>query len=197
MEFTNISKSDNLVNDIKAIKKRKSKKENQIENQIKNDQSDIDLNNKKKDNKKTDTYEVNGFLNNFGFCVEKSKLSLRILFFLRIYFKVVPKSNYEDIDEKSFEVFYEDQNYLILPKFVSTLQLNLKDPIQDSPTSNSYDKIIFIISKYGYKKKTVNFNFNGNLREPQKLIINTVLEKFGLDITNPTNHSESKKQIKF
>jgi superfamily II DNA or RNA helicase len=195
MEFVN--NTDNLVNDIKAIKKRKSKKDIvDQENQDKHKTKD-NLDNKKEININSNIYEVNGFLNNFGFCVEKNKLSLRILFFLRIYFKVTPKSNYEeekkDIEEKSFEVFYEDDNYLILPKFVSTLQLNLKDAIQEFNTSNSYNKIIFIISKYGYKKKSTNFNFNGNLREPQKLIINTVLEKFGLDLSNPTNHSESKK----
>lgn len=172
-----------LVNDIKKITKKKIKKD--VETQLDEIVSNINVN----------TYEINGYLNNFGFCVEKSKILSKILFFLRIYFKVTPKSNYDeetnDIEEKSFEVFYENDVYLILPKFVTTLQLNLKDPIVEK--SGSYEKIIFTINKYGYKKKSIKINFNGNLREPQKVIINSVLEKCGLNLANPTNHSSSKK----
>jgi superfamily II DNA or RNA helicase len=175
--MTEIIKQNNIIiiDDVKDKKKKKMK--NNLESGLVNN-----------------IYEVKGYLNNFGFCIEKKNLSLKVTFFLRIYFKVTPKSNYEeepkDIDEKSFEVFYEDDNYLILPKFVSNLQLNLKEPIVD--LTYSYNQIIFIINKYGYKKQSVNFNFSGSLREPQKIIINTVLEKFGLNISNPTNHSDSK-----
>jgi superfamily II DNA or RNA helicase len=138
-------------------------------------------------------YELTGYLNNFGFCVEKNSIPSNILFFLRIYFKVTPKSNYDeeekDIEEKSFEVFYEDDNYLILPKFVPTLQLNLANPI--IILDISYDSIIFKIKKYGYLKQSIDINFVGALREPQKIIINTVIEKFGLDLNN-LNNSKSK-----
>ncbi len=185
-----------LVNDIKNIKKRKAKssKSNEPINEQQITQPDIVTIPTNQSNI-SNIYEIKGFLNNFGFCVEKSKLSSKILFFIRIYFKVLPKSNYDeeqkDIEEKEFEVFYEDDTFIILPKFVPTLELNLKEPIKEK--DNSYDKIIFIISKYGYKKKSIDIKFNGNLREPQKLIITSVLEKFGLDTTNPTNHSDSKK----
>lgn len=138
-------------------------------------------------------YELTGYLNNFGFCVEKNSIPSNILFFLRIYFKVTPKSNYDeeekDVEEKSFEVFYEDDNYLILPKFVPTLQLNLANPI--IILDISYDSIIFKIKKYGYLKQSIDINFVGALREPQKIIINTVIEKFGLDLNN-LNNSKSK-----
>ena len=151
--MTEFIKQDNIIiiDDVKDKKKKKLK--NNLESGL--------INN---------VYEVKGYLNNFGFCIEKKKLSLKVTFFLRIYFKVTPKSNYEeeqkDIDEKSFEVFYEDDNYIILPKFVSNLQLNLKEPIVDLITTtnitNSYNQIIFIIEKYGYKKQSVDFNFSGN-----------------------------------
>ena len=149
-------------------------------------------------------YDIYGYLNNFGFCVNKSKIPPTILFFLRIYFKVTPKSNYDedqtekDIEEKSFEVFYEDDNYLILPKFVPSLQLNLANPMVIS--NSSYNCISFKIEKYGYLKQKIDINFLGQLREPQKIIINAVLEKFGLIsnnffLNNQNNliHSNSKK----
>ncbi len=146
--------------------------------------------------KQSSVYNLNGFLNNFGYCINKDKLPVKIANMLRLYFKVTPKTNYDEdlsekeIEEKSFEVFFEDDNYIVLPKFAPNIQLNLKNPIEID--SNSYNKITFLINKYGYKKTSCNFNFTGNLRDVQKLIIKTSLEKMGLNTENPTNHSDNK-----
>ncbi len=141
-----------------------------------------------------DTFKTIGFLNNFGFCVEKKDLTPKILQIFRVYFNVIPKSSEEENektkDEKRFDIFYEDDNYIILPKFVPTLCINLKVPIEVD--SKSYSKISFKIKKYGYQKLKNNFEFNGTMRETQVNIINTVLNKFGLDPKNPTNYSDNK-----
>ncbi len=143
------------------------------------------------------SYNIKGFLNNYGFCVEKKGLANEISYFLKIYFKVTPKTNYDEnvkekeLEERSFDVYYEDENYLVLPKFTPNIQLNLKDPIQID--NIFYNKINFTISKYGYKKISNGFKFTGNLRDVQKIIIKTSLEKMGLNPEEPTNHLDSKK----
>ncbi len=143
----------------------------------------------------SDIYVVQGYLNNYGFCVSLNKISKKILHFIKIYFNVTPQSNYEEPDEntkeKSFDVFFSDDNYIVLPKFVPKLQLNLKNPIEID--NISYKKIIFQIKKFGYKKTVCDFSFNGKMRDNQNIVINSVFEKFGLDPENPdTSHSASK-----
>lgn len=141
----------------------------------------------------SDTYIIQGYLNNYGFCVSLNKISKKILHFIKIYFNVTPKSNYDDNEndkEKSFDVFFSDDNYLVLPKFAPKLVLNLKTHIQENNTN--YKRILFQIKKYGYKKTFTDFTFNGNMRENQILVINSVYEKLGLDPENPTNYSTNK-----
>ena len=169
----------------KSTKSIKNKSENKSENNEKISK-EINLN----------IYNVNGFLNNFGYCIKKNNLPIQIVNILRLYFKVTPKTNYDDeitekeIEERSFEVFFEDENYIVLPKFTPNLQFNLKNRVEIN--NNSFGKITFTINKFGYKKTTCDFKFTGNLRDVQKLIIKTTLEKMGLNPENPTNHSDSK-----
>jgi superfamily II DNA or RNA helicase len=142
-----------------------------------------------------ETYLVSGYLNNYGFCVKKNILAQSVINHLKKYFKVIPTSNYADENdkeqqEKAFEAFYEDDNYLVLPKFIINVQIDLKTNILIN--NKNYNKISFNITKYAYKKNPTNFKFTGNLREPQKLIVNTVLEKFNLNLDNPTNYSDLK-----
>ncbi len=141
----------------------------------------------------SDTYIIQGYLNNYGFCVGLDKISNKILHFIKIYFNVTPKSNYDDNEndkEKSFDVFFSDDNYLVLPKFVSNLVLNLKTHIQEN--NINYKRILFQIKKYAYKKTLSDFSFNGKMRENQILVINSFYEKLGLNPENPTNYSNNK-----
>ncbi len=140
------------------------------------------------------TYIIKGYLNNYGFCVKKQDLSKKIIHFLKIYFNVTPelKNDEEpnDKEDKSFDVYFEDDVYLVLPKFVPNLQLNLKKTINIEYTD--YDKIMFQIKKYAYKKSFCEFEFRGKMRDVQNTIISSVYEKFGLNPENPTNYSDNK-----
>ena len=70
---------------------------------------------------------INGYLNNYGFCCKKNKINKIILIILRKYFNVTPILQYQDPDKiVSFDVFYEDDNYIVLPKFCINIKIKLK-----------------------------------------------------------------------
>ena len=144
-------------------------------------------------------YTIDGYLNNYGFCVQKKKINNSIGQILMEYFKVKPEYNYEnekiDEDKKYFEVFYQDEKYIVLPKFSTGLTIsipknnNKKNVIIDNIV---YTQINFKINKFKYKKELVNFNFNGKLRDYQQVIIDQIIKKFGLEKSNPHNHQISQ-----
>jgi hypothetical protein len=129
---------------------------------------------------------VNGYLNNYGLCIKKCKIDNKILSLLKINFNVIPKNLYDEEnapeDDKSFDVFYEDENYIVLPKFMANNTLKLQNNIIIN--NKKYNKIFFNPSKYSYKKEVTDFNFTGNLREYQKDIITTVLDKIHANKNN-------------
>lgn len=150
-------------------------------------------------------YEINGYLNNYGFCVKKKILDKQILNILEKYFTVKPELNYENDkikeSDKYFSAFYQDDKYIVLPKFSINIIINLskyaktKDNEQKKTiTINQceYSKIIFKISKYKYTNNLSKFNFNGKLRDYQQVIVNEIFSKFGLDSTKPHEHAVSQ-----
>lgn len=146
-------------------------------------------------------YIINGYLNNYGFCIKKNNIDLTILCILKKYFSVKPELNYENdnIEEKDkyFDVYYQDDKYIVLPKFITNIIINVPKFNEKKNliiNENEYTSISFKINKYKYKCLTSNtkFNFNGKLRDYQEIIINEIFNKFGLDIKNPTNHKVSQ-----
>ena len=124
---------------------------------------------------------INGYLNNYGFCCKKNKINKIILIILRKYFNVTPILQYQDPDKiVSFDVFYEDDNYIVLPKFCINIKIKLKPSDNIKIENILCSNISFNINKYSYKKvdNVSNFNFTGNLRDHQKLIVNTIIKKF-------------------
>ena len=149
-------------------------------------------------------YEIAGYLNNYGFCVKKNKLDKQILFILEKYFSVKPELNYENEkikeEDKYFNVYYQDDKYIVIPKFSTNITINLskyikiKDDGKKTITIGEieYSKITFKINKYKYSNKLSKFEFNGKLRDYQQTIIDEIFTQFGLDKTNPTNHEVSQ-----
>jgi len=146
------------------------------------------------------TYEIKGYLNNYGFCIKKIKIPLQINEIMDKFFSVKPELNYEnekikDID-KYFKVYYSDNNYLVLPKFSTNLTINIskyinltnKDDKKTIKIDNiEYSKISFKISKFKYKNELTKFNFKGKLRDYQQVIVDEIIKLFGLDPINPIN----------
>jgi len=120
-------------------------------------------------------YIINGYLNNYGYCCKKKLIDNKILLIIKKYFNVTPVLQYQD-NIVSFDVFYEDEKYIVLPKFSNTIKIKLKPFILLN--NISYSNIIFNINKYSYKKNICSFNFTGNLRDHQKIIINSIIDKF-------------------
>ena len=151
-------------------------------------------------------YLIKGYLNNYGFCVKKEKLDKSILKILRVYFSVKPDLNYENekISEKDkyFDVYYEDDVYIVLPKFSTNIKINIaKFNNKNKLTIKDQDYLIikFKIKKFKYSKLSTKFKFNGKLRDYQETIINEILKKFSLnhiinpDFTiNPIDHNNSQ-----
>jgi superfamily II DNA or RNA helicase len=131
------------------------------------------------------TFEISGYLNNFGFCISKNNLHPSIISILREYFTVSPElskfndnndnTDSESSDSISFSVFNEDSKYIIIPKFIanSTININLT-----SFNNISYNKIHFSISEIKYKYSNINIQFKGNLRDYQLNIIKSITSKF-------------------
>jgi superfamily II DNA or RNA helicase len=145
-------------------------------------------------------YTVNGLLSNYGFCVKKNTLDKNILEIFYKYFRVKPELNYEDVnkteEQKSFDTYYEDDNYIVLPKFTKDIIINIpKFNNKHNLIINDieYKNIDFTLKRFKYKKQTCEFQFKGNLREQQQLIIYEIFNKFGLTKENPSNHDVSKK----
>jgi superfamily II DNA or RNA helicase len=131
------------------------------------------------------TYQINGYLNNFGLCIKKKKIDDQIYDILTKYFNVKPKL--KDIDEKDikgFDVYYEDDKYIVLPKFSNNLIIYINKYIEKEKylliNDTKYNKISFNITKCKYKNIKVKFNFKGKLRDYQQTIIDEIMNKFNI-----------------
>lgn len=136
-----------------------------------------------------DTYIIKGLLTNYGFCIKKALYSINSLDAIKTNFNVKPVQLYDNESKKndsakedntSFEVYFEDDIYLVIPKFIAgTVQhINFVDE------KVKYKKIDFQISKSSYKYKSSNFKFTGKLRDYQTEIINKVLIALNIEIVN-------------
>ena len=133
--------------------------------------------------------QVNGQLNNYGICIKKNTIDIELLKYLRIYFTVKPKTNNNEILDNTFSVCYEDNIYIVLPKFFANNHFILNNnTISNSEFQN---KIYINITKFNYKNRLTNYEFKGKLRDYQIDIVNTILEKFN----NADNDTKPKGGI--
>jgi hypothetical protein len=139
-------------------------------------------------NKASNIYIIKGLLTNYGFCIKKTLYSVNSLDAIKTYFNVKPVQLYDNEvniankeDNTTFDVYFEDNIYLVIPKFIAgTIQnINFVDE-----NKVKYKNIDFKISKIQYKYKSSNFNFTGKLRDYQTEIISKVLIALNIDIVN-------------
>ena len=142
------------------------------------------------------SYIIKGYLCNYGFCIKKKNIDDKIIKILTEYFCVKPELNYDDENKgeenKYFDVYYQDENYIVLPKFSTNINININIIINDI----EYSKILFFVKKIKYKKSSTNFNFIGKLRDYQETIINEIFNKFGMNINNLQNKDNENKSPK-
>ena len=122
---------------------------------------------------------IDGKLNQFGFCVKKSSYNDEILNIIKSKFIAIP-TGYDDSaaekEKKKFHVFYEDISYLVLPKFCHKLSFSLKDKIKFN--DKKYDEIKFIIKKISYKNKKCKFKITRTPYDYQQLILDHLQTHF-------------------
>jgi len=117
---------------------------------------------------------VNGILTHYNFCIKKSKYPTQILKHIKQFFNVIPETN-DEKEIKKIKLYYEDDTYLIIPKFFSNRSLDISDTVIKN---ESYNKIQFNCLKVIYEHLQINVTFLKELRPVQQKIINTVLKKF-------------------
>ena len=144
-------------------------------------------------------YNIDGQICNYGFCVKKKSINPLIVNVLKKYFNVKPELNYENEKiadkDKYFDVYYQDDKYIVLPKFSSNITINIarnNDKKNVTIDNTEYTKITFSIKKFKYSKETSNFEFKGKLRDYQELIISEIFKKFNLNPTKPIQHQLSE-----
>lgn len=117
--------------------------------------------------------KVKGYLNNYGFCIKKDDIDTNTKKLLLDYFTVTPVSDMATNDDNydySYNIYYEDDKFIVFPKFITNV--NFKD-------------VDIIIKKYKYSYKSIDIKFNGSLREYQMEIIKKVDDKFKSNVNKP------------
>ncbi len=114
--------------------------------------------------------EVKGYMNNYGFCVKKDSIDINTKKLLLDYFTVTPISDMATSENDSYNIYYEDDTFIVFPKFITNI--NFKD-------------VSIIIKKYKYSHKSIDIKFNGSLREYQMEIIKKVDDKFKSNVNKP------------
>lgn len=122
---------------------------------------------------------IEGKLNQNGFCIKKSSYNNEILNFIKTKFVAIP-TGCEDTElekeKKKFHVFYEDTSYLVLPKFCYKLNFKLDDSITFN--DKIYDEIKFVIKKISYKNKKSKFKVTRVPYDYQQIILDFLLKHF-------------------
>ena len=122
----------------------------------------------------TKSIVINGFLNNYGYCIKKDSITDATKKFLVDYFTVIPTTDcvgaFGATETLSYNIYYEDDTFIVFPKFI----INIK-----------FENITFNIKKYKYKHKSIDITFNGSLREYQLEIVKNINEKFKNEVNKP------------
>jgi superfamily II DNA or RNA helicase len=127
-------------------------------------------------------YTINGILTNYGLCIKKSLYSENLISQIRDYFNVKPKPQYGDSEQENddnvaFDVYYEDDTYIAIPKFIAGTSIKIN--FLDEKTNKKYSGVNFVVEKSRYKHKSINFNFTGKLRDYQVELVNSITGKIG------------------
>ena len=113
---------------------------------------------------------IKGILNNYNFCILKDKYPKIIIEKIKKYFIVSPEDNYEDKIIK-FEIFYEDDTYLVIPKFFSVKSIDISTTkISKNGEISNIDVIKFECKKSSYIPKSINIKFI-NPKSPDKPLL--------------------------
>jgi superfamily II DNA or RNA helicase len=119
--------------------------------------------------------EINGILSHYGFCVKKKNIPKDLIIDVKNNFTLIPETTDLTVEPHKIKIYYEDEKYLILPKFYSNETLIIKKMFNDI---EKIIKINFVCNKSFYVHDKINVKFNGELREHQNKIIEAVMNNF-------------------
>jgi superfamily II DNA or RNA helicase len=126
-------------------------------------------------------YTINCYLNNYGLCIKKNKINNNLLYYIKKNLTVTPQPGLINTEIEPYEIFYEDDKYIVLPKFTNKINID-GELIIDNKKITSLN---FKINKYKYTHKKININFKGALRDYQHDIINYVMDLFNKSVDLP------------
>lgn len=140
---------------------------------------------------------VKGVLNNYNFCILKKKYPKIIIDKIKKKFTVSPPKDTYTEKTNTFSVYYEDENYLIIPKFFSFQKMEVNNTkISIDGQIKDITDIQFECKKASYSPKSIDIKFvnkkslNKPLRDYQQTAIDYVLKLF-----NEKNDNEPKGGI--
>jgi superfamily II DNA or RNA helicase len=126
-------------------------------------------------------FTINCYLNNYGLCIKKNKINKNILYYIKKNLTVTPQLGLMNTEIEPYEIFYEDDKYIVLPKFTNKINIDDELIIDDKKITC----LNFKISKYKYVHKKINITFKGALRDYQNDIINYVMDLFSKSVNSP------------
>ena len=128
---------------------------------------------------------VRGILNNYNFCILKKKYPKIIIERIKNKFTVSPPKDMYNEKTTIFKIFYEDDDYLIIPKFYSYQKIDISDTKLIINGDNIViNNIQFECKKASYNPKSINIRFtnpkspNKPLRDYQQNAIDYILKLF-------------------
>ena len=126
-------------------------------------------------------YTINCYLNNYGLCIKKNKINNNILYYIKKNLTVTPQPGLMNTEIEPYEIFYEDDKYIVLPKFTNKINIDGELIIDEKKITS----LNFKINKYKYTHKKINIQFKGALRDYQNDIINYVMDLFNKSVDLP------------
>lgn len=122
---------------------------------------------------------IEGKINRHGFCIKKSSYTTEILNEIKSKFIAKPKTDEDDekdLEKKKFYVFYEDDTFLVLPKFCYKLKFDFNKKIKYK--DNNYKKFKFTITKISYSNQKRKFKTKRKPYDYQQIILDFLDEHF-------------------
>lgn len=125
---------------------------------------------------------IDGILCNYGFCVKRKLVKDELYNIITKFYTIKPIEKDESKDNKEFSLYYQDEKYLVLPKFAcnETIVLDKTLTIND----RHYLNIKFNVKKVKYNYNETNIKFNGKLKEFQIPIVESIMKQLNDCIDN-------------
>ena len=122
--------------------------------------------------------KIKGVLTNDNFCIRKSKYDEKTIIDIKKHFTLTTEEDIFNTEVSKIQVYQEDDDYLIIPKFMANKKIKVGDDDEENKDKTVYK---FKCSNTFYNPKEINITFNKTLRKTQQDCIDHVLNTFKVE----------------